>query len=228
MNGDGSGAKQLTYNSRSNFSPVATPDGKYIVFASTRGGDTSLWRMDTNGENVVQITKDPGLETDPAVTPDGKWIVFQHTDRADVETIKKVSIDGGEILTVSNVEAINPSVSPDGRFVVCKYDFRRSDTSLVAIIPIEGGEPVKTFNSVAMFRSRNVRFSPDGKSLLFVEARDRVDNLWTQPIEGGQPRQLTEFPEDRIFRFDVSYPTGKFVFARGLDTSDVVLVSNFR
>ena len=228
VNGDGTGNRQLTMNARANFSPVATPDGRYIVFASTRSGNTSLWRMDADGGNPVPLTDDPGGESDPAVTADGRWVVFQHTDPSNAETIKKVSIDGGEILPVSTVEAINPAVSPDGNFVVCKYDFKRTGQTQVAILPVGGGDPVKVFNSPVMARSRNIRFSPDGGSLIYVDARDKVDNLWSQPIDGGPARQLTDFSEDRIFRFDISYPTGRFVFARGTDTSDVVMIRNFR
>ena len=228
VNGDGTGNRQLTMNARENFSPAATPDGRYIVFASTRGGNTSLWRMDADGGNVVPLTNDPGWETDPAVTPDGRWIVFRHTDESNTGTIKKVSIDGGEIVGVSAVEASHPAVSPDGNYIVCRYDVKRAGQTQVAILPIYGGEPVKVFNSPAMARSYNIRFSPDGRSLIFVDARDQVDNLWSQPIDGGPARQLTEFSEDRIFRFDVSYPAGRFVFARGTDTSDVVLIRNFR
>jgi eukaryotic-like serine/threonine-protein kinase len=228
MNGDGTGIRQLTMNARANFSPVATPDGRYIIFASTRSGNTSLWRMDSDGGNVVALTNDPGGESDPAITADGRWVVFQYTDAWNVETIKKVSIDGGEILPVSTAEAINPTVSADGNFVVCKYDFKRTGQTQVAILSINGGEPVKVFDSPAMARSRNIRFSADGKSLIYVDAKDKVDNLWSQPIEGGPARQLTNFTEDRIFRFDISYPTGRFVFARGTDTSDAVLIRNFR
>ena len=79
-----------------------------------------------------------------------------------------------------------------------------------------------------MARSRNIRFSPDGKSLLYVEGREEVDNLWMQPIDGGPAQQFTDFSEDKIFRFDVAYPSGRFVFARGTDTSDVVMIRNFR
>ena len=228
MNGDGSGARQLTMNAGSNFSPVTTPDGRYIVFVSTRSGNSSLWRMDPDGGNVTPLTNDPGGETDQAVTSDGRWVVFQYTDRSNAETIKKVSIDGGEILPISTVEAVNPTVSPDGNFVVCKYDFKRTGQTQVAILPISGGEPVKVFESPAMARSRNIRFSPDGKSLIYVEGREKVDNLWMQPIDGGAPQQVTDFREDKIFRFDVAYPSGRFVFARGTDTSDVVMIRNFR
>ena len=228
LNGDGTESRQLTMNAKSNFYPVPTPDGRFIVFASTRSGNTSLWRMDPDGGNVVPLTNLPGGETYPAVTPDGKWVIFQHVDESNVSMIKKVSIDGGEILPVTKVEAANPALSPDGSFIFCKYDFRRTNRIQMAILPIDGGEPVKVFDSPAMGRSRNVRFSPDGRSLIYVDGREKVDNLWEQPLDGSPPRQLTDFSEDRIFLFDITYPTGKFVFVRGTDTSDVVMIRNFR
>ena len=184
--------------------------------------------MDTEGGNVVPLTNDPGGEAHPAVTPDGRWVVFEHTDTSNVSMIKKVSIDGGEMFPLSNKEAVNPVLSPDGSFIVCKYDFKRTNRAQVAVLPIEGGEPVKLIDSPAMGRSRSIRFSPDGRSLVYVDGRDKVDNLWEQPIEGGTAHQLTNFSEDQIFLFDISYPTGRYVFARGADTSDVVLIRNFR
>ena len=228
VNGDGTGNRQLTMNARENFAPVATPDGRFIVFASTRGGDTSLWRMDPDGGNVIPLTNAQGSEIDPVVTPDSRWVIYHHTDPSSVSTIWKVSIDGGEAIPVSNVEAGLPAISPDGKFLACRYDVKRTNGTQVAILPIDGGEPVKVFSSPAMGRSRTIRFSADGRSLIYVDGRDRVDNLWEQPIDGGPARQLTNFSEDRIFRFDISYPTGRFVFARGTDTSDVVMIRNFR
>ena len=228
VNGDGTGNRQLTMNARSSFSPVPTPDGRFIVFASTRSGNTSLWRMDSEGGNVIPLTNDPGGETSPAITPDGRWVIFQHTDASNASMIKKVSIDGGEMLPVSKVESVNPTISPDGSFIVCKYDFKRTNRTQIAILPIDGGEPVKVLNSPAMGRSRSLRFSPDGRSLIYVDGRDKVDNLWEQPIDGATARQLTNFTEDKIFLFDIAYSTGKYVFARGTDTSDVVMIRNFR
>jgi dipeptidyl aminopeptidase/acylaminoacyl peptidase len=40
------------------------------------------------------------------------------------------------------------------------------------------------------------RFSPDGKSLLFVSDRkDEKPQLWTMPVDGGEPRLLLETPD---------------------------------
>jgi hypothetical protein len=63
--------------------------------------------------------------------------------------------------------------------------------------------------------------------MIYSDSRERVENIWSQPLVGGEPRQLTRFTEDRIFRFGVS-ADGHFAVGRGADTSDAVMLTNFR
>jgi len=37
------------------------------------------------------------------------------------------------------------------------------------------------------------RWSPDGKSILFVSTRSKSPQAWLLPVDGGEPRQLTDF-----------------------------------
>src|SRR2546421_1060552 len=56
MGQDGKDQKQLTAHARSNYYPWATPDGRYVVFTSTRlGVARSIWRMETDGGNLLQL-----------------------------------------------------------------------------------------------------------------------------------------------------------------------------
>src|SRR5436305_15297272 len=94
----------------------------------------------------------------------------------------------------------------------------------IAIIPIEGGAPIKQFNIPAMF----VHWTPDGRALVYVDNRSGVSNLWMQPVDDGQPTQLTDFKTDQIFIFDWSRDGKQIVISRGVVTSDVVLFSDLR
>lgn len=69
---------------------------------------------------------------------------------------------------------------------------------------------------------------PDGRALIYVDTRGDVSNLWTQRIEGGTPKQITDFKQGRIFSFDYS-PDGKQIaLSRGTINNDVVMISNFK
>jgi len=53
-------------------------------------------------------------------------------------------------------------------------------------------------------------------------------NLWSQPLDGGPVKQLTEFKPDELWARGTSRD-GKFIaFARGTVTSDVILISDFQ
>jgi len=72
------------------------------------------------------------------------------------------------------------------------------------------------------------RWTADGHALTFVVTSSGVSNLWIQPATREAPRQLTNFKADRIFSFDWSPDGRQLIVARGMLTSDVVLISNYR
>jgi Tol biopolymer transport system component len=69
---------------------------------------------------------------------------------------------------------------------------------------------------------------PDSRSLAYIVTRDGVSNIWSMPIDGGAPKQLTNFTSDQIAWFDLSRDGKPTLFARGSTTKDVVLISGFR
>jgi hypothetical protein len=53
-----------------------------------------------------------------------------------------------------------------------------------------------------------------------------VSNLWSQPLDGGAPKQLTNFTSDLIFDFDLTADGKQFVCSRGAVTTDVILIKD--
>lgn len=228
--GDGGNNRQLTFNSRSNFSPVASPDGKTIVFVSTRGGDPDLWAMDANGENVRQLTDHPGIEVEPDITPDGKFVVYGVNGLDNRNSLWKVRLAGGSpiMLTETGNAAGRPKISPDGRYIAFELGLNPDEAvGKLAIIGIDGGETRQIFDLPQVLRSRSFHWSPDGKSIIYVDTRDTVDNLWSQPLPSGPARQLTDFRSDRIYRFDIAASDGRITMSRGNQTSDVIRITGF-
>ncbi len=99
----------------------------------------------------------------------------------------------------------------------------------VALLPIEGGKPTKFFDlprSVSL--PSPVHWSPDGRSLLYVDTRNGVSNLWSQPLDGGQPKQLTDFKSELIGDFSWSRDGRQLALTRGTVTNDALMISNFK
>ncbi len=228
VNSDGSNNRQLTFNARDNHSPSVTPDGRHVVFISNRSGRDELWRMDLDGTNPKQLTDSPASEALPSCSPDGKWVVYHLADEFRA-TIWRVSIDGGTPIQLSTDNIGRPVVSPDGKLVACEYGEAKPGVPLkLAILPIEGGPPEKILDLPLVIKSPIYRWTSDGRGFVYIDAADRVYNLWSQSIDGGPPRQLTDFSSDQIFRFDSTHDGKRIALSRGHEGSDVVLITDFR
>ena len=219
----GGNPKQLTANSGMNGQSSISPDGRYIIFSSDRTGTPHIWRMDADGGNQKGLTDKSDL--DPHCSPDGRWVVYVST--ANKDTIWKVGIDGGPPVQLTEKLSFSPAISPDGKEVVCFYLEDENSPAKLAILPFQGGQPVKTF-PLAAEAGTNLSWSVDGSAVVYIVTTGGVSNLWAQPVSGTQPKQLTSFTSDRIFRFDFSRDGKQLALARGNRSSDVVLISNFK
>jgi acylaminoacyl-peptidase len=54
----------------------------------------------------------------------------------------------------------------------------------------DGGQPEQLTSAIAS--DTRPRFSPDGRSLLFISDRSGKPQAWVMPLAGGEPRQLTD------------------------------------
>ena len=220
----GGSPRRLTTNSAANENSSVSPDGRFIVFVSDRTGTSSVWRIDIDGGNPVQLTFNS--DTNPSFSPDGREVVFLHY--ANKGNIWKVGIDGGTPVQLTDKESNSPRFSPDGKHLVCHYRENPKAPYKMAIISSSGGAPIKTFALPKGYVSAGLRWSPEGRSILYAENRTGVTNIWAQPIDGTAPRQITNFTSGLIGSYDLSRDGKQIAVSRGTSTSDVVLISGFR
>jgi Tol biopolymer transport system component len=219
----GSNRKQLTANSGTNGQPTISPDGRYVVFSSDRTGAPHIWRMDIDGGNQKQLTDKSDVS--PHCSPDGRWVVY--VSNANKDTIWKVGIDGGQPVQLSEKFSFSPAISPDGKQIACFYFEDQNSPAKLAILPFQGGQADKTFPLAAQ-AGTNLSWNADGSAVVYVVTSGGVSNLWAQPVNGAQPKKLTDFTSDRIFWFESSRDGKQVALSRGTQTSDVVLISNFK
>ncbi len=228
MNRDGAERKQLTANSAIKMLPQMSPDGRHIVFDSLHGESTNIWRMDADGSNQKQLTRGAFGDLNPQYTPDGQWVVFWSLTESGSGRIEKVSIEGGDPVQLTDYWTVFPTISPDGKLMAAGY-LDEQQIGHLAIIPSLGGQPTKILPLPStVFPGVGLGWTPDSSSLVYMQKHRGVSNIWSQPIDGSPPKQLTNFKSDLIFRFALSTDGRQLVLARGTQTRDVVLIRDFR
>jgi Tol biopolymer transport system component len=80
IDADGSNVQRLTQHAGSNIQADWSPDGKQLVFDSTRNGSWEIFVMDADGSNVQRLTHNDKVDARPVWSPDGQRIVF-HSNR---------------------------------------------------------------------------------------------------------------------------------------------------
>lgn len=181
--------------------------------------------MDIDGANLKQLTRGKG-DFYPTLSPDGRWVVYSSLNSGR-SALWKAPMDGGEPVQISPKLMARPVVSPDGKWIACHYQAEKDNKIRVAVIPFAGGEPL-IVEPMAPPEFGIVRWSPDSRALVYIATRQGVSNLWSQPLDGGAAKQLTDFTTDQIFRFAWSRDGKYLACERGLVINDVVLLSSVK
>jgi serine/threonine protein kinase len=219
MDADGENQRQLTTEDA--VEPTVSPDGSLIAFASNRTRTSHIFLMDADGGNVRQLTNG-SHENGATFSPDGKWVLYVLRETGK-RTLWRVPVEGGAPRQITDEPSYGPRVSPDGKWLAAFYP-----PAKVAIIPFDGGAPVKLFDIPTQAGQQDLQWTPDSRALIYIVTRDEVSNLWQQPVEGGEPKQLTDFKTELIFSFDYSRDGKQLVLSRGTYSRNVVLFSNSR
>jgi len=230
MDPDGGNRKQLTSNSGRNVGAIVSPDGQHIVFTSSRSGTPAVWRINSDGSNPKQLTH--GLSDGlPSISPDGKWVVYTSLG-ATKPTVWKVSIEGGDARELTSKVSTNGIVSPDGKFVAYLYPESHdpfAPANRIAVIPFEGGDPIKTFPFPVATRIQTItQWAPDGKSILYNSTVNNVTNIWAQPLDGGPAKQTTDFKDSLMSGFAWSRDGKNLASTRGIQLRDAILISEVK
>jgi serine/threonine protein kinase/Tol biopolymer transport system component len=222
----GASPTRLTSDAHPYIWPAACGAGGSIVFASDRSGNLNIWRMDAEGGNLQKLT-DGKVDFSPACTPDGHWVYYSSSP-AGTFTLWKVPAGGGTPTQVSSHLAIRPLVSPDGNWLAVESVVTKEDRTIhtIEVRPLEGGK----LNSLAYPDNaeygRPLHWSPDNRAITYLSTTKGVTNIWALPIDGGKPKQITDFKSERIYNFAWS-PSGDLAVSRGTESSDVIMISSF-
>jgi len=205
--------------------PHGCSDG-HVVFA--RGALSTLsvgiWRSEADGSGLRSLTQGR-RDFSPACSPDSKTVFYLDLTKG---FFMKVPISGGlpERLGTEIAESGGSfDIARDGKTAVLgTYDFKAQKPN-IAIVSLDSGEVLQRMEYDSRHNGQ-LRFSPDGKGIVYPIREKGIDNLWRQSLDRSPGRQLTNFTSLKIYSYQWS-PDGKsLALVRGDSPSDLVLIQN--
>jgi serine/threonine protein kinase/Tol biopolymer transport system component len=159
-------ARFLTYSGRDS-SPAASPDGRTVVFSSTRDGRRRLWLKQLATGSEVPLTD--GDDDHPRFSPDGSVVLFSRTEGSGVSLYRVPSL-GGEPRRVI-ADALFGDYAPAGGMICfLKHVIEPEWTTIVATAS-EDGSRIRELARVPGRALKPPRWSPDGRTIAVAEAR---------------------------------------------------------
>jgi Tol biopolymer transport system component len=216
----------LTFDGAAKQEPAVSRDGQTMVYTSASGGTLQLWRQGMDGDSqAVRVTSGSSMENEAAISPDVRWVIYTSSE-SGVQTLWKAPIAGGAPIQLMQHPARRASISPDGKQIACEYSEDPQNTGwTVTVLDSETLKPLRSFPKIpASDNAPPVRWSADGKNLLYIVTDGGVSNIWSQSLNDSSPRQLTHFSSEQIFAFAPSPDGRSLAYLHGSETSDVVLV----
>jgi Tol biopolymer transport system component len=209
-----------------NLYPRFSPDGKHYAFVSTVSGDyfgqSSLLIADRETHKAHSVV--PGVLTGASWSPDGKKLYYGRTTRDHPHWSLQSDLyvydvaEDKETRITHNRRADFPSVSPDGRSVVCVVD--SDGTRNLAVMGIDGSDYRLITHYANGEQVYNPSWNPAGDRILFdYSIRDGRDIAWVRP-DGSDPEFLLTGPADT--RYASFTPDG----SRVLFSSDTTGIFN--
>lgn len=179
--------------------PVFSPDGKSILFSSTRGGEVGVWKLSLGGNKPERICDGDQAEW----SADGRRIAFRRQERIYVRDL----VGGGErcISPADWPHCSGPAWSPDGKRIAfaCRWDAGNA----IFLVDSEGGQPTKVYDKQGACEPH---WSPDGTRIVY----ETETHIATIAPDGTKNRLVTYF--GGVQRYGRFSPDGKsIVYCQG-------------
>jgi Tol biopolymer transport system component len=151
----------LTRGTSMDRQPAYSPDGKWVVFSTTRNGNLDLWLTSTETGETRRLTDDQAQDWDPAFTPDGKQLMWS-SNRSGHFEIWIAEADGRNARQLSSdgFDAENPTATRDGWVI---YSANGGKTQGIWKIRLDGSQATRVIEGI----NAHTDVSPDGQHVLY-------------------------------------------------------------
>jgi len=227
-----------------------SPDGKMIVFTSTRSGDLELWTMNVDGTHLKQITFGLGYDGGAFFSHDSKKLVFRSsrpkTEKA-IEEYKSLlneglvaptemelytcNVDGSGLKQITNLGKANwaPYFTPDDSRIIFSSNHHSTMGYDFQLFTIDtSGKNLRQITYFSKFNSFAM-FSPNGGGkIAFSSNRDQDEIRETNVfIADWIPTDLQELPNRDLFKRHIGYLASDSLKGRLAGSLNELLAANY-
>ncbi|HWQ46095.1 MAG TPA: hypothetical protein VN376_04465 [Longilinea sp.] len=172
---------RLTNTPWDDITPVVSPDGTSIAFASRGNGFWDIYIMNLESGLITPVTATQAYDGSPSWSPDGQWLAYETYVDDSLEIAIQSLIDMSEppiVLTDDAAIDCSPAWSPNGREIA--FMSTRSGDEEIWLARLDESED----RFVNVSQSEDTRethpvWSPDGSTLAWTSNRDGSDNIYT-------------------------------------------------
>ena len=214
---EGGQAQQITTNSSYEFSPVWSPDGKQIAFASDRNGSFDIYIVSAKGGEAKRVTTNSAKETPIAFSKDGKNIYFSAPLQKPAKNAQfksgwitelySIPVEGGRPTQIVSNTITNFAFDKDGKSFIyenrtgVENQWRKHHVSSVArdIFYYDAAKKSHTLLTTNPGENRNPVFTADGKVVFLSERNGGSFNVYIADKEDMENvKALTNFKDNPV------------------------------
>lgn len=183
---DGRDIRRITNDKGRDIHPYFSPDGKYILFSSTRGnGSLDIFRYTIETDKTERLTNTPEDETCARYSADMKQIVFLKNSETndDIFVLNTSSFLSENITNTPGIQDGWPMFSTDGRWIY--YSSMESGT--YCLYRIKPGSKTKEKLTTAGEGEEDARacISTDGKQIIYNKRKGKTIDIRICLVEGA-------------------------------------------
>ncbi len=167
---------QRLSNNGGSFHSVISPDGTKVAMTMNIGKRMAIWMYDLTNSNYIEVV--PAAEVAYGgllFSENGENLYFARRAENNPFDVFRISIFGGTPFKVAAATQGWISVSPDERqlaFVRCPYE-KELYCAVYTVNAADGSDEKMLYSRPALERISAVRFTPNGRRLLFASGQSR-------------------------------------------------------
>jgi TolB protein len=203
---------RLTDGPWNDITPTISPDGRWVAFASNRGGYWDIYLLELISGKITRLTDTPEYDAHPSWSPDSTWLVYESYQNNSLDLLISPADGSQSPIVLSNHPAAehSPAWSPQGRKIAFVSDRSGAGNSSstgkseiwIADLDQPGDNRFVNISRSAESIDSHPTWSPDGSQLAWSAVQGGYHNLLVSDLDPQNRPQVIGSGDWPLFSSD--------------------------